>query len=522
MRRSPPSSSSCPGRISRLLLFFASLLTLLFGLRLWLAGFAGVHPDEAYYWVWSLKPALGYLDHPPMIAWLIAAGRWLVETVVPEATRAEEPFFWAQVGLRFVPYFLSSVVTPLLVGTCIEWIQRAPMRLSQMLAVMTVPVFLLGPQIITPDTPFFMAWTLCLLVAIGFQRRRVYNHLAGDPTPPQYSLSLVAGSALAFAAYSKHSAVIAAFLIVVSGMGLWNSILTGFVCLALLAPHLYWNATVGVAEQAGIFFQFQNALGTVAPKPNFKWFGDVWASQLLLWTPLVFIGCWVYLFVDIRRFFMSNRLSRLSGTLFLWTFVPVAFFSLTALSRPAEANWPLVGSIAATAWVVARFRNRVVWLWSMLFSNVAMLTLGFLILTQGPVLADVVQGFAPRIAKKLRKRSRLEEFSGWDRAHTLLSDAVASDTTEVRVESYQLLSALLFVDSVAPPTRALNGRLRILPASSRRSEFNRLPEYMPSEDAHGPYWALLREKKKRPDGCHFYQDIVKGSSQILYLYRCGA
>jgi hypothetical protein len=29
-------------------------------------------PEEAYYWNYAARPALGYLDHPPMVAWLIA------------------------------------------------------------------------------------------------------------------------------------------------------------------------------------------------------------------------------------------------------------------------------------------------------------------------------------------------------------------------------------------------------------------------------------------------------------------
>ena len=30
--------------------------------------------DEAYYWTWSTRLAAGYYDHPPAIAWIIAAG----------------------------------------------------------------------------------------------------------------------------------------------------------------------------------------------------------------------------------------------------------------------------------------------------------------------------------------------------------------------------------------------------------------------------------------------------------------
>ena len=34
--------------------------------------------DEAYYWLWSQHPAWGYFDHPPMIAWLIRAGTFVL------------------------------------------------------------------------------------------------------------------------------------------------------------------------------------------------------------------------------------------------------------------------------------------------------------------------------------------------------------------------------------------------------------------------------------------------------------
>src|SRR5580698_10446704 len=42
--------------------------------RLCLASFAPLAPDEAYYWVWSRALAPGYVDHPPMVALWIRAG----------------------------------------------------------------------------------------------------------------------------------------------------------------------------------------------------------------------------------------------------------------------------------------------------------------------------------------------------------------------------------------------------------------------------------------------------------------
>ncbi len=38
-------------------------------LRLLLAVTTPLLPQEAYYWSWSLHPALSYFDHPPLVSW---------------------------------------------------------------------------------------------------------------------------------------------------------------------------------------------------------------------------------------------------------------------------------------------------------------------------------------------------------------------------------------------------------------------------------------------------------------------
>ena len=30
-----------------------------------------IYLDEAYYWVWALRPEFSYYDHPGMVAWII-------------------------------------------------------------------------------------------------------------------------------------------------------------------------------------------------------------------------------------------------------------------------------------------------------------------------------------------------------------------------------------------------------------------------------------------------------------------
>ncbi len=50
-------------------------IAVLAAVRMYVSANAGLTDDEAYYRLWSLAPSLSYLDHPPMVAWLIAGGR---------------------------------------------------------------------------------------------------------------------------------------------------------------------------------------------------------------------------------------------------------------------------------------------------------------------------------------------------------------------------------------------------------------------------------------------------------------
>jgi hypothetical protein len=500
--------------------FFSVLLLIGYVLRLWLSGFGGVHPDEAYYWTWSLQPQLGYFDHPPMIAWVIGAGRMVIDLLVSDEFMTRYPVFFSILKLKAAPYFLSSVLTPLVIGKCVEWIQRDSLTITQMLALMLTPILLLGPQVVTPDAPLFLGWSLCLLAAIGFQRRRYHNNVLGDPTPPLFALSLLSGLALAFSAYSKYSALLAAFLLVMSGCGLWNSIMMAIVSLIGVFPYLLWLSTQGAESGSGVSFQFGNALGAPFKPNNFNFIGDLWASQLFLWTPFVFLGVFLFFFTDLRRFFLAQKSSRLSGTLFIWAIAPVLFFSLTALKRPAEANWPLVGVLAGVAMILSRLRNRPFWLWVLIFQNIALLGLGWMLLAQGPRLASIVETARPRWAEKLRKPSRLREFAGWDRLHTLVSDVIKQDTRPVQVESFQVLSSLLFADSSHNPESKISSRLFIWEEGSRESQFNHAPRYvLPKILRQQPHWLLTRDPKDVA-GCRLYQGLLKEASEVYFLYAC--
>src|SRR5262245_10747552 len=73
--------------------------------RLFAAVFLPVLLEEAYHWCYADRLDFGYYDHPPMIAWMIAAGRLL--------------FGDTALGIRLLP-LLASVGTTWAVG----WIAR--------------------------------------------------------------------------------------------------------------------------------------------------------------------------------------------------------------------------------------------------------------------------------------------------------------------------------------------------------------------------------------------------------------
>ena len=53
-------------------------IVLLLLLRFVSAATINLSPQEAYYWNYSIHPDLSYLDHPPMVAWVIRAGTLLL------------------------------------------------------------------------------------------------------------------------------------------------------------------------------------------------------------------------------------------------------------------------------------------------------------------------------------------------------------------------------------------------------------------------------------------------------------
>jgi 4-amino-4-deoxy-L-arabinose transferase-like glycosyltransferase len=194
-------------------------------LRLVVGGLTHLTEDEAYYRLWSMAPAFGYYDHPPMIAWWIWLGRHIAGDDA--------------VGVRLLP-ILASAATSLLVFDMAR-LAGADDRLAERAGVWFNAAWLVlaGGFLAVPDAPAALFWSLTLWSALKAQRSR-----------PLMWWTL-AGGAAGLACLSKYSA-----LFIAPGMLIWLAVSPRMraqlrtpgpwvalaIAAALFGANVLWNA----------------------------------------------------------------------------------------------------------------------------------------------------------------------------------------------------------------------------------------------------------------------------------------
>ena len=241
-------------------------LALLTGVRLGVAGFTPLSPDEAYYWVWSRALAPGYLDHPPMVALWIRAGAWL----------AGEGAF----GIRLLGPLSAALGSVLLAQAAADLLPgrgAGPRAAALLNATLLLGV---GAVTMTPDAPLLLFWTAALWALARLLRTG------------RGAWWLAVGAACGLALASKYTAALLGV-----GIALWllhpsqrRWLATpwpwagGALALLLFAPVIAWNARngwAGFAKQGG-------RVGDWAPGRALTFLGELLGGQVGLATPLVF------------------------------------------------------------------------------------------------------------------------------------------------------------------------------------------------------------------------------------------
>jgi dolichol-phosphate mannosyltransferase len=157
-------------------------------LRLVYLGQLELAPQESYYWNFAKHLDLGYLDHPPLVAWLIAAATTLGDTE------------W----LVRLPAILSSLVAIGFAALYARELGGGGLAWRTALLAAVLPYFFGVGVVITPDTPLTAAWAAalwCLARALLHDDDRAWvgaGIAIGLGMLSKYTMALVPLAALAF------------------------------------------------------------------------------------------------------------------------------------------------------------------------------------------------------------------------------------------------------------------------------------------------------------------------------------
>ena len=143
-----------------------SVLTYVLILRLILMGCVNLIPEEAYYWNYAQHLDWGYLDHPPMVAWLI----WLSTTI----------FGKSELSVRLPAYICWLLAAAFMFRLTLNLYDR-PAAFRAVLLLAVLPIYFGLGFFMTPDAPLCAAWAGSLYFlerALVAQDRRSWWGLA--------------------------------------------------------------------------------------------------------------------------------------------------------------------------------------------------------------------------------------------------------------------------------------------------------------------------------------------------------
>ena len=407
-------------------------------LRLLYAGAFSIVPDEAYYWQWSRHLALGYHDHPPMIAWAIHLSTAL--------------FGHREIAVRLPSVLSLTIASAYVFLFAHRWFSARAAMLSAILT-QSILAFNAGGIIATPDSPLMAAWA-----GASYHIARAYDE-------GKWHQWLIGGVWFGLGMLSKYTMGLLAPLVFLFGLlyasprkqlrQVWPyaGFLTG--CLMFL-PVILWNIENGwstfrhAAHQSGV----DQDAGL-----HLMYLLEFIGSQAGLLSPVVFM---LLLSIWFRPFAKPDRDGPWILTyLFMTSFPVVAVFALLSTYTRVEGNWPgpayLTAAVLMCAFIDRAFDTeknsnaypflKKWWPWAV----------GSSYLLTGLILLHVLYPVIP-VPVKLDRVAR--ETLGWkamaQKADELRQSMPNPEKTFLFSQSYQTASELAFYVPGNPRTVCIN------------------------------------------------------------------
>ncbi|NLS01585.1 glycosyltransferase family 39 protein [Rhizobium sp. P38BS-XIX] len=296
-----------------MLLASAGAIAYLVVLRLLYLGQSNLLPEEAYYWNYAQHLDIGYLDHPPMVAWLIWIGTKL--------------FGDHEFGVR-IGAFLCWFATASFSYAYGRNLFGKPVAVGCLLLVAVAPFYFSTGFFMMPDAPLTASWAATLYfleraLVGGRQKAWLGAGLAlGLGLLSKYTIVLLGPAALLFMLIDPKSR---------RWFGRMEPYLAAALSIILFSPVIYWNAT-----HQWMSFAFQGSR-RVSAAFHFT-LPSLIISAAVLITPPGLVAAIIGLKSNLAALRHRTGDRRMLFVL-LFTLVPLAVFVVFSLSHENKPNW---------------------------------------------------------------------------------------------------------------------------------------------------------------------------------------
>lgn len=302
-------------------------------LRLLYIGQISLMPEETYYWNYSRHLDIGYLDHPPVVAWLIRCGTaWLGNT---------------EAGVRLGALLCGGIASYYIYALTRNLFDARAALVAMMLAQI-LPFFFLSGMLLTPDAPLTAAWS----AALYFLERA----LIGGRGSAWWGAGVAVGIGL-LSKYTIGLLVPATliFVLIDPPSRRWLSRIEPYaataLALAIFSPVIIWNAQ---HEWASFMFQTTRRL---AERPRFS-LHKLIAATLVLITPTGAAAVASALGVRASAGIPTDAAGRRRRFVQAYVLAPLAVFAVFSLRHEVKLDWTgetWIAALPAIAAAVAQY-----------------------------------------------------------------------------------------------------------------------------------------------------------------------
>lgn len=427
--------------------------------KIFLAGTLFLHPDEAYYWLWSKHLELSYYDHAPMIAYFIK-----LTTIFSDS----------ELAVRFSAIIAMAVLSVVIWKFVIKLFGSELIASASVILLHSMPIIFSASFIMTPDTPLFLFLSITTFFIWKFIETENGNYW--------YPAGLFFGLAL----LSKYTAVLllpglAVYIIVFKKYywfkqyQLYLSLVISCVCFF---PVVYWNYQNGWISFA---YQLGHGLSSSGYKINYVF--DYLGSQMLIFSIILFLPTLVaafgYLFSkDPKKVFLASV-----------SLSTILFYCFTALKKSPEANWPVpayftFAVISAKYFMEGGKTKKILFISAVIF-NIAV-----------SVIAGLHAKFTIIPLEKISKNIAKAEATNWFYGYDKLADKLTAENIKyVLTPSHQTSSEIAFYSKNKIKTFADS-------KSSKKSQYDiwGKPEIFNSNEQGAFVYEVFDDNKSAPYG----------------------